>query len=78
MLKWPIRRQLAAFERNFDYEARYMYDILDADVRAAMAFNKFQAMAQYRRDTPPDAFAAAGIAATMHGKSLILVKRNPL
>jgi hypothetical protein len=41
MLKWLIRRQLAAFERNFDYEARYMYDILDADVRAAMAFNKF-------------------------------------
>ncbi len=66
MLKWLIRRRLAAFEREFDYDTSYVRDILDADVRAALAFNKFQAMAQYRRDVPPDALAAAGIAATMH------------
>jgi hypothetical protein len=66
MLRWLIRRRLAAFERQFNYDASYMYDILDADIRAAMAFNKFQAMAQYRGGAPADAFAAAGIVATMH------------
>ncbi len=66
MLKWLIRRRLAAFEREFDYDASYVRDILDTDVKAALAFNKFQAMAQYRRDVPADAQAAAGIVATMH------------
>lgn len=66
MLTWLIRRRLAAFERAFDYDASYMYDILDADVRAAMAFNKFQAMAQYRRDVPGEAMMAAGIVSTMY------------
>jgi hypothetical protein len=66
MLKWLIRRRLAAFEREFDYDASYARDILDADLKAALAFNKFQAMAQYRRDAPADALAAAGIVATMH------------
>ena len=66
MLKWLIRRRLAAFEREFDYDTSYVRDILDADLKAAMAFNKFQAMAQYRGGAPADAFAAAGIVATMH------------
>lgn len=66
MLKWLIRRRLAAFARTFNYDAAYMYDILDADVRAALAFNKFQSMARYRGGAPADAFAAAGIVSTMH------------
>jgi len=66
MLNWLIRRRLAAFERKFDYDAGYVRDILDADVRGALAFNKFQAMARYRRDVPAEAAMAAGIVATMH------------
>jgi len=66
MLKWLIRRRLAAFEREYGYDAAYMYDILDADTGAAMSFNKFQAMARYRRDVPAEALMAAGITATMH------------
>jgi hypothetical protein len=66
MLKWLIRRRLAAFERDYNYDASYVRDMLDADLKAALAFNKFQAMAQYRRDVPADAQAAAGIVATMH------------
>jgi hypothetical protein len=66
MLKWLIRRGLAAFERTYNYDASYAHDILDADVRAALAFNKFRAMERYRRDVPPDALAAAGLVATLH------------
>jgi hypothetical protein len=65
MLKWLIRRRLAAFEREYGYDASYVRDVLDADLKAAFAFNKFQAMAQYRRDAPPEALAAAGIVATL-------------
>lgn len=65
MLKWLIRRRLTAFEREFDYDTSYVRDILDADLRAAMAFNKFQAMAQYRRAAPAEALAAAGLVATL-------------
>jgi len=65
MLKWLIRRRLAAFERDYDYDASYGRDILDADLRAALAFNKFTAMAEYRRDIPADALTAAALVATM-------------
>lgn len=65
MLKWLIRRRLAAFEREYDYDVSYGRDILDADLRAALAFNKFNALAQYRRDIPADALTAASLVATM-------------
>jgi hypothetical protein len=65
MLKWLIRRRLAAFERDYNYDTSYVRDILDADLKAALAFNKFQAMAQYGRDAPADALAAAGLVATI-------------
>jgi len=64
-LKWLIRRRLAAFEREYDYDAGYGRDILDADLRAALAFNKLNAMADYRRDIPADAVTAAALVATM-------------
>ncbi|OKO87768.1 hypothetical protein AC629_12790 [Bradyrhizobium sp. NAS80.1] len=66
MLKWLIRRQLAAFERKFDFNADYLRDILDADLGALRAINKTAAIAQYQRDIPVVAWAAAGITATMH------------
>ncbi len=65
MLKSLIRRRLAAFEREYNYDTSYGRDILDTDLRAALAFNKFNAMAQYRRDIPADALTAASLVATM-------------
>jgi alkylhydroperoxidase family enzyme len=65
MLRWLIRRRIAAFERKYDYDASYGHDILAADLRAALAFNRFSAMAQYRRDIPADAVTAAALVATM-------------
>ena len=36
MLKWMIRRKLRAFEREHDYDASYMHEMVDTDVRASV------------------------------------------
>jgi len=65
MLKWLLRRKLDAFERDFDYDASYVRDILAADPGAAFLFGRVQALGQYCRNLPRAAWYAAGIASTM-------------
>jgi hypothetical protein len=60
MLKWLLRRKLDAFERDFDYDASYVRDILAADPGAALRFGRVQALGQYCRDLPRAAWYAAG------------------
>lgn len=66
MRKWLMRRRLAAFERDFGYDASYMREILDADTTALMAMARTMAMTQYHKDVPAEAWHAAKIAATLH------------
>jgi hypothetical protein len=63
MIKWLMRRRLAAFERDFDYDARYAHDILEASRRAFYALSKIQALAGFRRDVPREAYYAAKLVA---------------
>ena len=65
MFGWLIRRRLAAFERDFQYDASYVRDILDVDEKAAMLFGRVQAMGHYRKDVPLEAYYAAGICGLM-------------
>jgi hypothetical protein len=65
MIRWFIRRQIAAFERAWNYDSSYMRDVLDADPRAVWAFSKVMGLSQYRKDVPLDAYYAAKIAGTM-------------
>jgi hypothetical protein len=65
MLKWLIRRRLAAFEGDYNYDASYLRDMLETDTRAALAFNKITDFAKYRRNVPRDALFAAGITTTL-------------
>ena len=65
MLKWLLRRRIAAFERTWNYDAGYLHDLVDADPRALLAFGKVQAISRYRKDVPPAAWSAAGIVAVM-------------
>jgi hypothetical protein len=65
MLKWLLRRRLAAFERAYDYDVSYARDILDADPGALWRFSKVMGMAHYRRDVPAAAWCAAGIVGTL-------------
>jgi hypothetical protein len=55
MLKWLMRRRIAAFERAYGYDTSYARDILEASPRAALLFGRIQAVAGFRRDVPKDA-----------------------
>jgi hypothetical protein len=60
-----MRRQIAAFERNWNYDAGYMRDLIDADPSAALAFGKVMGVSRYHKDVPLAPYFAAKIAATM-------------
>jgi hypothetical protein len=40
MLKWLMRRGLAAFERQWNYDASYMHEMIEPDPRAAWMFQR--------------------------------------
>jgi hypothetical protein len=63
MLKQFFRRRIGAFERNWNYDAGYVYDLIDADLRAFIAFGTFQTIANYRKDVPAAAYFAARVVA---------------
>ncbi|HVY56846.1 MAG TPA: hypothetical protein VHA77_03260 [Xanthobacteraceae bacterium] len=65
MLKWLLKRRIAAFERTYNYDASYVRDILDADVSAAMAYGKVMGLGAYRKDVPKEAYYAAGLTGTL-------------
>lgn len=66
MLKWLIRRKLAAFEREFGYDTSYARAILAADTRALLAYAKIEKMGRYRRDVPLAVWYAAGLVSIVH------------
>jgi hypothetical protein len=61
-----MRRAIGAFERKWNYDARYLRDILEASPRAARLFWGVGSLGQYRRDIPIEAWSAAGITAVRH------------
>lgn len=66
MLKWLIRRQLAAFERKYDFDASYMRELLDIDSKAFFAFGKaFNGLGNYKRDVPEMVHFCVGIVGTV-------------
>src|SRR5215204_760160 len=65
MLRWLLRRQVATFERTWNYDASYLRALIDADPRAMLAFGKLQSITNYRKDVPPAVFAAAGLVAVI-------------
>jgi hypothetical protein len=58
MLKWFLHRKLAAFEKDFGYDASYMHDVLDTDFGAFMKFARATAIGNYRKDVPIDVYTA--------------------
>ena len=66
MLKWLMRRGLAAFERQWNYDAGYLHEIIEASPRAAWTFSRAAAIGKYRKDVPAEAWAAAAITAVRH------------
>src|SRR5262249_23586514 len=63
MLRWLFRRFVRAFERQWNYDATYIREIIDASPRAAWRFMSAARLGDYCRDVPIEAFLAAGITA---------------
>ena len=66
MLKWLMHRGIAAFERQWNYDARYLHEIIEVSPRAAWMFSRAAAIGKYRKDVPPAAWTAAAITAVRH------------
>ncbi len=65
MLGWLVKKRIAAFEKNFDYDAEYMRDMYTASPRAFWKFAKITAMSEHREDVPKEAWYAAKLTATL-------------
>ena len=63
MLRWLFRRSVSAFERQWDYDASYLREIIEVSPRAAWRFVNATRLGSYRRDVPIEALFAAGITA---------------
>ena len=63
MVKWLMRRGVTAFERQWNYDASYLHDMIEASPRAAWLFQRATSLGKYRKDVPAAALAAAGITA---------------
>ena len=61
MVKWLMKRGTAAFERQWNYDASYVHEIIEASPRAAWMFSRAAAIGKYRKDVPLAALAAGGL-----------------
>ena len=66
MIRWALRKAIGKFERDWNYDASYMRDMIDASPRAAWLFSRVTALGRFRRDVPLEAWFAAGITAVRH------------
>jgi len=65
MLRWLMRRRIAAFERAYEYDMSYVRDLVEADPRAARLYGRAVAIGQYRKDVPLAAWCAALLTTVM-------------
>ena len=61
LLDWIARRQMAAFEKKFNYDLGYGRELLAASRAAFWKFMRLGAMGQHREAVPPIAWYAAKI-----------------
>lgn len=66
MIRWALHRVMDKFERDWNYDAGYMREMIDASPRAAWLFSRVTALGRFRQDVPLDAWSAAGITAVRH------------
>ena len=63
MLRWLFRRAVSAFERQWNYDAGYLREIIDASPLAAWRFINAARLGNYRREVPIETLVAAGLTA---------------
>ncbi len=66
MIKWLLHKVIGKFERDWNYDASYMQEMVDTSPRAAWLFSRATALGQFRRDIPIEPWFTAGITAVRH------------
>jgi hypothetical protein len=65
MFKWIMANKLRAFERENDYDASYLHEVLDLDPSALLRFGRATSLGKYRKDVPLDAYFAATLTSSL-------------
>src|SRR6188472_41473 len=63
VLRWLFRRTVSAFERQWNYDASYLREIIEVSPLAAWRFANAARLGTYCPDVPVAALVAAGITA---------------
>ena len=66
MFDWLLRRQIADFEKHYDYDMGYAHRMLRASRGGFWRFMLFSRLAQYRDGVPPAPYFAARISTAQH------------
>lgn len=66
MIKWLLHKTIDKFERQWQYDASYIREIIDVSPRAAWMFSRAAAIGQFRRNIPLEPWFAAGITSVRH------------
>ena len=66
MIRWALGKAIDRFERDWNYDASYMRDIIDASPRAAWLFSRLTTLGQFLCDLPVEPWFAAGITSVRH------------
>lgn len=65
MLNWLLHRQIAAFEKSFDYDMGYAHEMLETSRPAFWRFFRFTGMSRHAEAVAPEALYAAKLATTL-------------
>jgi hypothetical protein len=65
MLGWLVKRRLASFEKEFNYDPRYVLDIYEVSPRAFFRFSWMSGLAAHREEVSKEAWYAAKLIATL-------------
>jgi hypothetical protein len=65
MLNWLLHRQIAAFEKAFDYDMGYAHEMLETSRPAFWRFQRFTGMSRHAESLPAAALFAAKVATTL-------------
>jgi hypothetical protein len=65
MLGWLVKRRLASFEKEFNYDPQYALDIYQASPKAFFRFSWMSALAAHREEVSKEAWYAAKLVATL-------------
>lgn len=67
MIKWLLHRAIRRMERETDYDASYMHEVLNTSLKAGIKLSLLPLMSQHREDAPAELWHGAALASVLEG-----------